>query len=220
MAKNLGKIKKFIKNKIIREVARNENIYYLPAGVSNRHLHLSRSHLENLFGTNYELGSLKGLSQPGQFAAEETVTLKGPKGKLEKVRVLGPVREETQVEISITDSYKLGVEPVIRKSGNLEGTPGVKLYGPRGKVELSKGVIVAARHLHLSGETAKIFGLQDGDRIEVEKKGVRPIIFRDVIVRVSPDYFLEFHIDTDEANAANIKNGDLLIMRPGSINRS
>lgn len=178
----------------------------VPIGVSNRHIHLSAEHLEELFGAGYELKIQKELSQPGQYAAEETVTLVGPKGSIERVRVLGPVRKQTQVEISVTDCYKLGVKPVVRDSGQLKGTEKLTVVGPAGKVELEEGVIVAARHIHMHTDQAKAWGLTDGQKVRVRVSGERPVIFEDVLVRVSPNFELELHLDTDEANAVVINN--------------
>lgn len=183
---------------------------YVPAGVSNRHIHLSHEALETLFGRGYQLKQKSLLSQPGQFAAEETVTLQGPKGKLEKVRVLGPVRRETQVEISLTDTFVLGVKAEVRLSGNLEGTPGVRVVGPNGSLDLSTGVIVAARHLHISGEEAEVYGLKHGDVVSLRRSGPRGVTFENVLVRCGEGHELEAHLDVDEANAAQLKNGELL----------
>ncbi|AEX84803.1 phosphate propanoyltransferase [Marinitoga sp. 1135] len=178
-------------------------------GVSNRHVHLSKEDLEILFGEGYELHPIKDLKQPGQYAAEEVVTLEGPKGKIERVRVLGPVRKETQVEISQTDAFKLGVTAPVRDSGDLDGTPGIKLIGPKGSVEIKKGLILAKRHIHMLPEDAEKYGVKDKDLVYViVDKGDRKLIFGDVLVRVSPKYALEFHVDTDEANAALLKTGD------------
>jgi len=171
-------------------------------GVSNRHIHLSKDDLYTLFGENYVLTLQKELSQPGQFAAKETVTLEGPKGTLEKVRILGPVRKNTQAEISATDCYKLGIKPVIRDSGQHEGTPGLQLIGPQGKVELESGVMVASRHIHLNLEQASEWSLNDGDRVSVQIQSKRPMIFEDVLIRVNEHYQKEMHLDLDEANAA------------------
>lgn len=182
----------------------------LPCGVSSRHVHLSQEHLEKLFGANYELSSLKPLSQPGQFAAKETVTIVGPKGAIEKCRILGPVRPATQIEISTTDSFKLGVKPVVRDSGNTSGTPGCVIVGPAGSVIIEEGVIVAARHLHISAIEAEKFGLKDMDKISVRTFGPKSTVFNNVLVRVSEKFALDFHLDTDEANAAGIKNGDMV----------
>ncbi len=174
----------------------------VPIGISNRHIHLSQAHLEILFGKGYQLNVMKDLSQPGQYAAQETVTLKGPKGMLGKVRILGPVRKETQVEVSVTDCFLIGVKPVVRDSGQLNGTEGITIVGPAGEVTTDKGVMVASRHIHFHTDQAKEWGLQDGQRVKVCVRGQRPVIFDDVLIRVSDNYKLEFHLDTDEANTA------------------
>ena len=178
----------------------------VPVGTSNRHIHLSQHDLEALFGQNYALTVQKNLSQPGQFAAKETVTLIGPKGRLENVRVLGPVRKSTQVEISVTDCFKLGVKPVIRDSGDHEGTPGLGIEGPAGRVELTGGVMVAGRHIHLHTQDAQEWSLKDGDRVCVRVESPRPITYEDVLIRVSDQYHKELHLDLDEANAALIES--------------
>jgi len=178
-------------------------------GVSNRHLHLSQKDLEVLFGKDHELKNIKDLKQPGQYAAEEVVTLVGPKGKLERVRVLGPVRKETQVEISKTDAFKLGVNPPVRDSGDLDGTPGIKILGPKGEVELEKGLILAKRHIHMHTKDAEFYGVKDKDIVYVMcNTDGRKTIYGDVLIRVSEKYALEFHVDTDEANGAFLKTGD------------
>lgn len=181
----------------------------VPAGISNRHLHVTQADLETLFGEGYELKQMKPLSQPGQFAAEEIVTLIGPKNSIAKVRILGPVRPSTQVEISRTDSFVLGVNAPVRDSGSLTGTPGLILEGPKGRVELKEGVIIAQRHLHLHTDEANELGLKDKDTISVEFGGDRGVVFNNVLVRVNPKFAMDLHIDTDEANAAGLANGDL-----------
>lgn len=178
----------------------------VPIGVSNRHVHLSQEHLEILFGPGYQLTVMKDLSQPGQFAAKETVNIVGPKGSIEKVRVLGPVRKESQIEVSGTDCFKLGVRPVVRDSGELDGTDGITLVGPAGEVKADKGVIVASRHIHLHTDQANAWGLKDKQRVRVRVDGNRPVVFEDVLVRVSPNYEMEMHVDTDEANAVLMGN--------------
>lgn len=188
--------------------------FQVPVGVSNKHVHVSQEDLETLFGKGYELHVKKELSQPGQFAAEEQVEVVGKKGSM-KMRILGPTRKHTQVEISMTDSFSLGVEPVLRESGHIQGTPGLILRGPAGEVELQEGVIVAARHIHFHTEDAEKFGVQNNDRVQVKAGGPRGVIFDQVICRVHPSYALDMHIDMDEANAANIKNGDLVEVRRG-----
>ncbi|HEY3423420.1 MAG TPA: phosphate propanoyltransferase [Negativicutes bacterium] len=177
----------------------------LAIGISNRHIHLSPKHLELLFGTGYSLQKHKDLSQPGQFAAQENVTLLGPKGSIERVRVLGPVRPETQVEISVTDCFQLGIQPDIRDSGQIEGTSGLKIDGPAGTVVLDRGVIVAARHIHLHSEQAKQWNIEDRQRVNVRINSERPAILQNVLVRVSSEFAGELHLDTDEANGALVK---------------
>ena len=184
----------------------------IPVGVSNRHVHLSVQAKEALFGPGYQNVIMKELSQPGQFAMKETVTLVGPKGIIEGVRILGPERAETQVELMAGDTYKLGIPMVIRDSGDIENTPGLALVGPAGIVRLERGVIVAKRHVHASPSEAKELGIEDGQRIGLATSGARALEFREVLVRVNPDYRLEFHIDIEEANAAQLKNGDLVYL--------
>lgn len=188
----------------VRARGKQDQAKEVPIGVSNRHIHLSQKHLDILFGQGYRLNVLKHLSQPGQYAAQETVTLKGPKGTLNKVRILGPVRKETQAEVSVTDCFHLGVKPVVRDSGQLDGTDGITVIGPAGTVTTERGVIVASRHIHFHTDQAKAWGLQDGQRVKVRVQCERPVVFDDVLVRVSDHYALEFHLDTDEANAALI----------------
>jgi putative phosphotransacetylase len=177
----------------------------VPVGISNRHVHICKKDLEILFGYS-ELTVMKPLFQPDQFAAEEKVTLVGPKRSIEGVRILGQMRDYTQVEISRTDSYVLGVEPVLRDSGDLEGTPGITIRGPKGEITLDKGVIIARRHIHMTEAEAEQFGVKDKDVVNVLVEGERPVVFGDVLVRVNNDYALEMHIDTDEANSGFIVN--------------
>lgn len=180
----------------------------IPVGVSNRHIHLAPEDVEKLFGAGYNLTPLRPLSQPGQFAATETVTLLGPKGLIKGVRILGPARGVSQVEISRSDGFSLGIHPPVRMSGSLEGTPGITLIGPAGCVVLEAGVIVAKSHVHMSDADARAFHVQEGDSLMLQSIGERTIIFPDVTVRVSPRYALDFHMDLDEANAASLKTGD------------
>ncbi len=173
--------------------------------VSARHIHLSRADMDVLFGEGSELHPIKDLSQPGQFASEEKVTLKGPKGTA-GVRVLGPLRKETQVELSLTDARSLGVKAQIRESGDLEGTTGgLTIVGPKGEIAIDRGVIAAKRHIHMTPEDAAEFGVNNGDivAVKIETNG-RSVVFADTVIRVSPNYRLAMHIDTDEANAAAI----------------
>lgn len=172
---------------------------------SARHVHVSEEHLKILFGENATLTFKKALSQPGQFAAEERVTVVGPKKSQPNVSILGPCRGKTQVEISATDARSLGFDIVIRESGDIKGTPGCKLIGPAGEVEISEGVIVAKRHIHLTPEAAKEMGLVDKQIVKVEVPSEnRSIIFGDVVIRVREDFATAMHINTDEANAGGI----------------
>jgi len=182
----------------------------VPVGISNRHIHLSQQDLETLFGEGYELTVRGDLSQTGQFAAEETVTIEGPKSSIAKVRILGPTRKETQIEVSRTDSFALGLKPPVRDSGLLDDSPGVTVIGPKGKVELDQGVILAQRHIHMNEEDAKRFGVKDKEMVSVRVGGERGVVFENVLVRVRNDFVLEMHIDTDEANAAVLNNGELV----------
>lgn len=180
----------------------------VPVGVSNRHIHLSAEHLEVLFGKGYELTPIKDLSQPGQFACKEQLTIVGPSLRpIEGVRVLGPIRKESQVEISRTDSFTLKVKPPVRESGDIKGSAPITIIGPKGTVTLKEGCIIANRHIHMSEEEGKAFGLKDGDYVTVEVNGERRTTFYDVQVRVNKAFRLEMHIDTDDANAAGIGNG-------------
>lgn len=180
----------------------------IPVGVSNRHIHLSAEHLEILFGKGYELTPIKDLSQPGQFACKEQLTIIGPSLRaIEGVRVLGPIRRESQVEISRTDSFTLKVKPPVRESGDIKGSAPITIIGPKGTVNLKEGCIIANRHIHMSDEEGKAFGLNDGDYVTVEIDGERRTTFYDVQVRVNKAFRLEMHIDTDDANAAGIGNG-------------
>ncbi len=178
-------------------------------GVSNRHIHLAPADLAALFGEGYQLKPIKDL-QPGQFAAEEVITVIGPRGLIEGVRVIGPSRSATQVEISRTDAFRLGVRPPVRDSGDIKGSPGIILVGPQAAVNLSQGVILASRHIHMHTTDAVRYGLQDGDRVQVQVKGERAVILQNVLIRVNPSFTLEMHVDTDEANACLLQNGDLV----------
>jgi acetate kinase len=184
----------------------------IPIGVSAHHLHLSQTDVEALFGPGHQLTPKAPLSQPGQYAAEEQVRLIGPKGAVDRVRVLGPARQETQVEISRTEGFQLGINAPVRMSGDLGGTPGLMLEGPAGQVELKEGVIYAQRHLHMTPTDARNLGLENGDVVRLRVSGDRELIFGDVAVRVSPKFQLEFHLDTDEANAAQLNSGDVAFL--------
>lgn len=180
----------------------------IPVGVSNRHIHLTQEHVEILFGKGYELNPVKDLSQPGQYACKECLTIVGPSLRpIEKVRVLGPVRKASQVEISRTDSFVLKVKPPVRESGDIKGSAPITIIGPKGIVTLNEGCIIANRHIHMSLDEGAAFGLKDGDYVDIEANGERRTMFFDVQVRVHKDFRLEMHIDTDDANAAGIGNG-------------
>ena len=180
----------------------------VPVGVSNRHVHLSEGDLEILFGKGYKLTPIKELSQPGQYACRETLTVISPSMRMiEGVRVLGPVRRSSQVEISKTDSYALKVTPPVRESGDIKGSAAVTLVGPMGAVTLKEGCIIANRHIHMSPEEGRAFGVKDGDYVTVEVDGTRRTRWYDVQVRVHESFRLEMHVDTDDANSAGISNG-------------
>lgn len=180
---------------------------------SARHVHLSREDLDILFGKGFELTFKKDLSQPGQFATNERVTVVGPKREIANISILGPVRKQTQVELSATDARSVGIPIVVRESGDLAGTPGCKIVGPCGEVEISEGVIVAKRHIHLTPDSAAEFGVEDKQIVSVEIKGTgRSTMFGDVVIRVSEKFAPAMHIDTDESNAC-LSNGEGYIIK-------
>ena len=186
--------------------------------VSAHHVHLSPDHVEVLFGRGHRLTVLKRLYIDSQFACEETVDLIGPRGTVEHVRVIGPERTRTQVEISRTEEFELGVDAPVRRSGDLDGTPGLNLVGSAGRLELTEGVICAMRHIHMTPDDATDFGVKAGDKVLVAVDGERELIFGDVLIRVNPQYKLEMHIDTDEANAAElpqVAQGHILMVQVG-----
>ncbi len=176
----------------------------VPVGISNRHIHLSQADLDQLFGAGYQLTPMKELSQPGQFACKETVTICGPKGAIEKVRVLGPVRKETQIEIVAGDCFKLGVKAPAKLSGDLAGTPGITVVGPKGSVQTAQGLIVAQRHIHMAPADAQAYGVQDGQIVKIRVGGLRGGIYDNVAIRVTTSSKLECHLDTEEANAMGV----------------
>ena len=188
----------------------SQTIQGIPVGVSNRHIHVSAEHLATLFGQGYSLTKDKDLKQVGEYAAKETVTLIGPKGIVSKVRILGPVRNFTQIEISRTDGFSLGITPPVRDSGKIENSAGIIIVGPKGAVTLQEGVICAARHIHMQAADAQRLGVADGERVTVKIPGLRGGTFANVLIRVHPNFRLEFHIDTDEANGAELKTGDIV----------
>lgn len=192
----------------IKKMQSRENL--IPVGISARHLHLTQEQVEVLFGKAHQLTFLKPLSQTGQFAAKETVTLKGPKGIIEKVRILGPVRSHVQVEVSMTDARALGLNPPVRESGKLENTPGIVIKGTVGQIETQDGVIVAQRHAHMSLEDAENFGISDGEYIRVFVEGESGGTMEPVKVRVNKNYVLDLHLDTDNANAFGLSQGQML----------
>ncbi|MFD0671656.1 phosphate propanoyltransferase [Cohnella sp. GCM10027633] len=180
----------------------------VPIGISARHIHLSSEHVRALFGEGAELTAFKPLSQPNQYAANETVAVHGPKGSFAKVRILGPVRKETQLEVSRTDAFALGLNPPVRESGNIEGSPGIRIVGPAGEVTVDRGVIVAARHIHFHTTDAERWGIADKQMLRVRAGGERGVVFEQVLARVSEQFALDMHIDTDEGNAAGLATGD------------
>ena len=182
---------------------------FIPVGISNRHLHLDEETLYKLFGDGYQLTVRNPLSQPGQFAANETVTIMGPKMRaLQNVRVLGPLREQTQVEISKTDGIQIGIIPPVAASGYLEDTPGAILIGPKGAINLKSGLMRANRHIHMSKGDAQKYGINDGQIVKAKVSGEKTTIFEKCLVRVSENYKTELHLDTDDGNAADIICGD------------
>lgn len=174
----------------------------IPIAISARHVHLNQSDVELLFGKGYQLTEKKSLSQPGQYACHEQVMVVGPKGVLQNVRVLGPSRNLTQVEVSATDARALGIQVPLRLSGNIDGSAPVTLIGPKGSLVLTTGLIIAAAHIHMSPAEAQQFHVQDGEAVNIEVCSDRPIIFSNVKIRVNERFRLEMHIDTDEGNAA------------------
>lgn len=179
----------------------------IPIEASGRHVHVSRADLDALFGAGYQLTKKGGLSQPGQFSCEERVRVIGAKGEFSGVIILGPERSETQVEVSLTDAKILGVDAPVRLSGDIEGTPGIKIAGPKGEVTLSRGVIAAKRHIHMTPSDAAAYGVRDGQTVSVRVYGDRGTTFHEVPLRVSPKFATYMHIDYDEANAAGFVKG-------------
>ncbi len=185
----------------------------IPVGISNRHVHLSQQDLDTLFGSGFQLTRMKDLSQPGQFACKETVTICGPKGAIEKVRILGPARPQSQVEILAGDCVRLGVPVALRISGDLAGSPGLTLIGPKGSVQLQEGAIVALRHIHMTPEDAQRFGVRDGQTVDIEVSGERGGLYRNVAVRANQASALECHLDIEEANAMNMNSLSKVIIK-------
>jgi putative phosphotransacetylase len=192
--------------KEIKPKEESSNLFSIPVEISNHHVHLTRDSLEILYGKGYELTKLRDLSQPGEFASNEQVSIVSANMKvIEKVRILGPLREYTQAELSITDGYFLGLNLPTRISGNVKGSPPIIFIGPKGVLTLSEGAIRAARHIHMTPKDAEHYGVKDEDRVKVEVSGEHGVIYKDVVIRVSQKSKLTFHLDTDEANAGNVK---------------
>lgn len=202
---------------IVEEIITRETRTLVPVTISNRHVHIDGGTRRVLFGEN-PLTVKRFLGQPGEFAAEETVKVIGPKGHFDKVRILGPERQFCQVEVSVGDCYHLGIKPTVRDSGQLEGTPGVYLAGPCGVVQLKQGIIVAKRHIHMTCADAKKYGVQNKQMVRIRyDSGFRRGILGDVLIRVSENYALECHLDIEEANALGIKNNDTVYMETGGV---
>ena len=190
--------------KILKE-NNNNNEFMVEA--SGRHVHLSKEHLEQLFGKGYELTIAKELSQPGQYAAKERIRVIGPKGEFSNVVILGPCRDFSQVELSLTDCKDIGIKGVLRESGKIEGTPGILIGVGENYIQLDKGAIVAKRHIHMTPEDAEKLNVKDNELVKVKVSGERPVIFDDVLIRVKSSFRLSMHIDYDEANACGYTSG-------------
>jgi propanediol utilization protein len=196
--------------KEIKPKEESSHLFSIPVEISNHHVHLTRNSLDILYGKDYELTKLRDLSQPGEFASNERVSIVGANMKvIEKVRILGPLREYTQAELSITDGYFLGLDLPTRISGNIKGSPPIIFIGPKGVLTLSEGAIRAARHIHMTPKDLEYYQVKNGDRIQVEVSGEHGVIYKDVVIRVSQKSKLAFHLDTDEANAGNVKGTGL-----------
>ena len=201
-----SELEKVIRDRV-RELLDNENKKEFMVEASGRHIHLSVQHMKELFGADYELTPVKDLSQPGQFACKERVRVIGAKGEFSNVVILGPCRDTTQIELSMTDCTTIGVKPVIRESGKIDNTPGILIGVGDKYIKLDKGVIVAKRHVHMTPEDARNFGVKDEEIVKVRINGKRPLIFDDVLIRVKDTFKLSMHIDYDEANACAYEKG-------------
>lgn len=183
----------------------------IPVGISGRHAHISQEHLEILFGKGYKLTEFKALSQPGQYAAEEKIDVVSPTGQvIAGVRILGPVRPSTQIELSLSDARRARINAPVRSSGNIAGSAAAKIVGPKGEVELPEGVIIADRHIHFSLEDAAKFGVTDKEVVSIKVGGVKPGVLGNVLCRVSDQFVLDCHLDTDDGSAFMLNNGDLV----------
>lgn len=207
-------IREVVEN-LLREEQKNDrlerdDLLTIPVGVSNRHVHLCRKDMDILFGKDSELTVYRELSQTGYYAAEETVTLAGPRGALSRVRLLGPLRDDTQIELLASDRFTLGIEPPVRESGIQALAPTITIVGPKGTVINNMGGMIAWRHIHMNAKEAEQLGIKDGAYVKVKAKGEREIIFSNVKIRIGEAFRTELHLDSDEANAAGIKNGDLV----------
>jgi propanediol utilization protein len=204
---------KVVSEIVYQEISQKEKMSKLlsiPVEISTYHVHLTRNSLDILYGKGYELTKLRDLSQPGEFASNETVSIVGANMRLiEKVRILGPLRDYTQAELSITNGFFLGLDLPTRISGNIKDSPPFIIIGPKGVLTLSEGAIRAARHIHMTPKDAESYQVKNGDRVKVEVSETHGIIYKDVVIRVSPNSKLAFHLDTDEANAGNVKGATL-----------
>ena len=208
---NEQKLRRLVESILLCEMAKGGELF-IPVSASNRHIHLSQKDIDQLFGEGYQLKKLRDLVQPGQYACEEKVVLETPKGKL-TLRIVGPVRKETQAEITYADAVKLGISPMIRLSGDTVGTLGGILKNADKQVQIEQGIIVAARHLHLSTEQAKAYDLKDGDIVSLKVEGIRETIYNNVVVRAGSGHTMEAHIDREEANAACLQDGMLCCIK-------
>nr|WP_239588055.1 phosphate propanoyltransferase [Gracilibacillus alcaliphilus] len=196
-----------------REIAvTSDSAQKVPVSVSARHVHLEQRHADLLFGKGYTFTKHRDISQPGQYSCQEQVTIVGPKQRLERVRIVAPLRQQTQVEISKTDAIKLGVNPPVRHSGDLKDSAPVTIIGPKGSIELEEGCIIADRHIHMSPEDARLYGVANHQKVKIEIDGEKGGMMYGVTVRVSDRYVLDMHIDTDDANAFGIKGGEYLTL--------
>ncbi len=203
-----NELEKIVRNKVIELLDGNNKKEFM-VEASGRHVHLSEEHMKELFGADYKLTPAKDLSQPGQFACKERVRVIGSKGEFPGVVILGPCRNATQVELSMTDCTAIGVKPVLRESGKIENTPGILIGVGDKYIKIDKGVIVAQRHVHMTPDDAENFGVKDGEIVKVKIDSKRPLIFDDVLIRVKDTFRLSMHIDYDEANACAYEMGTM-----------